>query len=647
MKKCLLILLCLAAALVVCGCETEGTNGAEQSSAASDGFLGVYEDPAAGIVVLEYTNGGLLKEYPVQGEELILPATYAKGEIVGVADEAFCELESLVSVTIPDGYTYIGASAFRDCPDLETVHIGKDVEEIGVWAFNGCKKLLGLEVSRANVHFYSVKGCLLTKQTNVLLYSSGYMPEETKVIQAGACANKIQTSWKLPAGLQEICSEAFSGGLMEVLILPDGVTVIGDKAFAHCKNLKRVYIPATVTKAGQDLFAGIDHELTVYCQAEVQPVDWAANWLQGNDAADVSWGYHSDPLRLQKRSADNPIQNTHVTPEKLWWYQDCEAYHRTGTSPVYIHVLDMEVFYYVDDSGNVGYDRDADPQCRKAGMKVWVCTPEGEKIDYVYTNSDGVAKFECSPGEYLFLLEKGEFEEKAIGPVTCKQTFSRGSYPYSNSKDYPFPIIAYRGEREDFKVRVIDTETKKPIVGAEVEVQGVGTLTTGEDGYAVFDPLVQFADSWGDTNYLVTCGARGYDERGGEWVQLYDAEFVMELEANAITEYKITILDKKTGKPVEGIKVIEYGNNWHEDSKLFNKVTGEDGTIYGQFTSADLHYGFVRSIRLEYTGEYLLEDGSIVVNKDQGEIRLEKGKTEYILYLERNVRDATLREKKD
>ena len=121
----------------------------------------------------------------------------------------------------------------------------------------------------------------------------------------------------------------------------------------------------------------------------------------------------------------------------------------------------------------------------------------------------------------------------------------------------------------------------------------------------------------------------------------------MELEANAITEYKITILDKKTGKPVEGIKVIEYGNNWHEDSKLFNKVTGEDGTIYGQFTSADLHDGFVRSIRLEYTGEYLLEDGSIVVNKNQGEIRLEKGKTEYILYLERNVRDATLREKKD
>ncbi len=648
MKKCLLILLCLAAALVVCGCETEGTNGAEQSSAASDEFLGTYTDPATGCVVQEYASGALLQECPMEEKKLTLPTTYEKGEIVGVAANAFRQMETVTTLVIPDGYTTIGDSAFADCPKLYNLYVGKDVKEIGEWAFSGCTKLLTVEVSPENPYFYSVGNCILTRDTHKLVYSNGSIPAETKIIGFAACAKKIQTNWNLPEGLEKIEANAFYGGAIEALILPANVTEIGDNAFAGCEKLRRVYFPASVTKVGQNLFEGTSHGISLYCEAEKQPEGWALQWDAEAKAVNVSWAYVvSDPKKLLKRSKGNPIQNTHFTPENLSQHQDCVAYNRSGVSPVYIRVLDMELFFSVNEYGNVIYNRDADARAYRAGMKIWICTPDGEKIDYVYTNSDGMAKFECSAGEYLFLLERGEFEEQTSGLVKCAETFWSSNYDYMRYDTHPYVILAYRGERENFKVRIIDSETKEPIAGAEVEVQDKCVLTTDEEGYAVFPPLVRYADSWADSVFLVTCSAEGYDVRSGEYIQLYATELVMELEANIITEYTITVLDYKTGKPVEGIRVIEYGNRHHEDTKLFNNVTGEDGTIRGQFSSAELDGPIDKfAIRLEFVGDFVLQDGSVVTEKATGEVRMERGEKEHVIYLEIGVRFPSFTNKK-
>lgn len=47
----------------------------------------------------------------------------------------------LTSVSIGNGVTEIGDSAFADCPRLANVTIGRSVTKIGDWAFSGCSHL--------------------------------------------------------------------------------------------------------------------------------------------------------------------------------------------------------------------------------------------------------------------------------------------------------------------------------------------------------------------------------------------------------------------------------------------------------------------------------------------------------------------------
>ena len=63
---------------------------------------------------------------------------------------------------------------------------------------------------------------------------------------------------RLPAMLEEIDEEAFMGMAAEGIIIPDGCTTIGPRAFATCPNLIYVKIPASVTSIADDAFEGSD-----------------------------------------------------------------------------------------------------------------------------------------------------------------------------------------------------------------------------------------------------------------------------------------------------------------------------------------------------------------------------------------------------
>ena len=60
----------------------------------------------------------------------------------------------------------------------------------------------------------------------------------------------------LPGNLKVIEAEAFAGAAFEAVIIPDGCTTIGSRAFADCPNLLYVRIPASVTAIAEDAFEG-------------------------------------------------------------------------------------------------------------------------------------------------------------------------------------------------------------------------------------------------------------------------------------------------------------------------------------------------------------------------------------------------------
>lgn len=60
----------------------------------------------------------------------------------------------------------------------------------------------------------------------------------------------------LPSSLTSIGDEAFAGIATEKVVIPEGCTEIGARAFADCVNLSEVVIPATVQTIADDAFEG-------------------------------------------------------------------------------------------------------------------------------------------------------------------------------------------------------------------------------------------------------------------------------------------------------------------------------------------------------------------------------------------------------
>ena len=82
------------------------------------------------------------------------------------------------------------------------------------------------------------------------------------------CLNDLD-ALRLPAMLTDIEAEAFAGLACEAVIIPDGCTTIGSRAFANCGKLIYVRIPASVTSYPNDAFQGCGNILIDYRSAAV------------------------------------------------------------------------------------------------------------------------------------------------------------------------------------------------------------------------------------------------------------------------------------------------------------------------------------------------------------------------------------------
>ena len=79
---------------------------------------------------------------------------------------------------------------------------------------------------------------------------------------------------RLPAALREIEPEAFEGISARTVVIPDGTTSIGARAFADCANLKYADIPDSVRSIAGDAFAG--SQVIIICN----PDSFAAAFAQ-------------------------------------------------------------------------------------------------------------------------------------------------------------------------------------------------------------------------------------------------------------------------------------------------------------------------------------------------------------------------------
>ena len=216
-----------------------------------------------------------------EGCSSLTSVTISDGVTV-IGGYAFEGCSSLMSITIPDSVTNIGGTAFERCSSLTSVTIGNSVTSIGEWAFYGCGSLTSITIpdsvtSIGHQAFYNCK-----KLTNVTIgngvTSIGYSAFDGCSSLTGVYITDIAVwcniDFEYYYGYEgsDYSSNPLSyahnlylnNELVTDLVIPDGVTSIGNYAFYDCSLLTSITIGNCVTSIGERAFYGCSSLTGVY-----------------------------------------------------------------------------------------------------------------------------------------------------------------------------------------------------------------------------------------------------------------------------------------------------------------------------------------------------------------------------------------------
>ncbi len=280
MKRLIVILLVLSLLCVCIGCaKTNEKENDYQSSGGENSIPTVVgmgnallEDPIEtpeperqysgkfGYIVLD--DGTISIEfYRGDPKELIIPDQLDGKKVTRIGDDAFTMCLSTINITIPDSVTSIGNDVFFGCKALKSINIPDSVTSIGRNPFQCCDRLTNIIVSPDHPYLEMIDGVLFSKPDKRLVCypctinkSSYVIPDGIQIIGGRAFYfNRSLTSVTIPDGVTSIEFGAFGSCGLTSISIPYGVTSIGEIAFYGC-SLKSIDIPNSVTSIGDDAF---------------------------------------------------------------------------------------------------------------------------------------------------------------------------------------------------------------------------------------------------------------------------------------------------------------------------------------------------------------------------------------------------------
>lgn len=205
----------------------------------------------------------------------------------------FCDCEILRKIVLPETVQRIDGYAFSYCRNLKEINLPAAVFDIGSKAFEDCTSLKNVIVAKGS---YAEEYCL--GQGFPYTYTDGTKPEKSGSVYAeGRCGADL--TWKLVDGTLTISgtgkmdnytnkmtgnaligvTSPWDGKQVDTIIVEEGVTSIGDRAFAYLRKATTVSLPDTLVSIGDE--ALLDMGITeIYIPDSVKTLGSCA--LDGN-----------------------------------------------------------------------------------------------------------------------------------------------------------------------------------------------------------------------------------------------------------------------------------------------------------------------------------------------------------------------------
>lgn len=186
---------------------------------------------------------------PFSENKETLNSVSVKQGVTTIGATAFMNCTNIAEINLPDSIEQIGTDAFFQCKALQNIYLSENIEIIGSSAFSNCSSLteVRLPSKLKKVNSSTFSGC-----SNLMQVLLGDNIQTIEMCAFSSCSSLKEI--QLPDSLSEIESWAFRYSGLERIDLPESVTKIGTLSFADCKNLTEVNLPSGITELSDYLF---------------------------------------------------------------------------------------------------------------------------------------------------------------------------------------------------------------------------------------------------------------------------------------------------------------------------------------------------------------------------------------------------------
>ena len=277
-------------------------------------------------------------------KEIVLPDTLEK-----IGSNAFYVCYALETIEIPENVSFIGGGAFYKCRNLKNINIPQAVTKINTCTFDGCTALANIYYPGKLTEFNKITvGNYNEPFLNASVFCNGDVKswsfDETSGTLTFVGTGAMEDYTPRTSPWYDISAN------IKKIVIGEGITSIGNWAFAYCYNAQEVELPKSLTHIGSSAFYNCYALKNITIPESVSTIDGGAfynctslgsinipvkvkiiNSCTFEGCSSLSDIYYSGTLEhwslvtVKKLNSSLVNEKIHFSDEKITWNFDAET----------------------------------------------------------------------------------------------------------------------------------------------------------------------------------------------------------------------------------------------------------------------------------------------------------------------------------